>query len=294
MASGWKTFNQVIQLNANGQYTVLDADSPQLVVVPIVTNLAGGTTWPNGRSQVARRRLRLLRDHRLRQPLDPGQLARTPTASTSTGHSWAWSTRLAPDRSPVHGIPAPPRPAPCNSPAESRLLPRAVFKPALKRLVDHGGGGAESSHDLTRATGRVMEERRQDMFGADVAVAAAPGVPRLGVGSARPAERSPVAELCPEPVSHRPSVTAWLVLPILRAHGLLGYAEQAGDLLPAPTKLAGAANVQLLLGRIGQGTQGCHAAQANSGVGAGHVGCGFGRLRHTVDLLDVSPSRRVS
>ena len=52
MASGWKTFNQVIQLNANGQYTVLDANSPQLVVVPIVTNLAGGTTWPNGSSQV--------------------------------------------------------------------------------------------------------------------------------------------------------------------------------------------------------------------------------------------------
>lgn len=52
MSSGWKTFSQIVQLGANGQYTVLDPDSPQLVVVPIVTNLAGGTTWPNGSSQV--------------------------------------------------------------------------------------------------------------------------------------------------------------------------------------------------------------------------------------------------
>src|SRR6476619_3520915 len=52
MSSGWKTFSQIVQLAANGQYTVLDPNSPQLVIVPIVTNLAGGTTWPNGSSQV--------------------------------------------------------------------------------------------------------------------------------------------------------------------------------------------------------------------------------------------------
>lgn len=52
MASGWQTFSQIVQVGANGQYTVLEPDSPQLVVVPIVTNLAGGTTWPNGSSQV--------------------------------------------------------------------------------------------------------------------------------------------------------------------------------------------------------------------------------------------------
>jgi Flp pilus assembly protein TadG len=52
MSSGWQTFSQIVQVGANGQYTVLDPDSPQLVVVPIVTNLAGGTTWPNGSSQV--------------------------------------------------------------------------------------------------------------------------------------------------------------------------------------------------------------------------------------------------
>ena len=39
-------------MGANGQYTVLLPNSPQLVVVPIVTNLAAGTTWPNGSSQV--------------------------------------------------------------------------------------------------------------------------------------------------------------------------------------------------------------------------------------------------
>jgi Flp pilus assembly protein TadG len=52
MSSGWKSFSQIVQPGVNGLYTVLDADSPQLVVVPIVTNLAGGTTWPNGSSQV--------------------------------------------------------------------------------------------------------------------------------------------------------------------------------------------------------------------------------------------------
>jgi Flp pilus assembly protein TadG len=50
--SSWKTFNQIVQLNANGQYTVLDATSPQLVMVPIVLNTNNSTVWPNGSSQV--------------------------------------------------------------------------------------------------------------------------------------------------------------------------------------------------------------------------------------------------
>jgi Flp pilus assembly protein TadG len=48
----WKAFNQIVQVNANGQYTLLDPTSPQLVLIPIVLNTSGGTTWPNGSSQV--------------------------------------------------------------------------------------------------------------------------------------------------------------------------------------------------------------------------------------------------
>jgi hypothetical protein len=50
--STWKAFSSIVQLQANGQYTLLDPSSPQLVLIPIVTNLAGGTTWPNGSSKV--------------------------------------------------------------------------------------------------------------------------------------------------------------------------------------------------------------------------------------------------
>jgi Flp pilus assembly protein TadG len=50
--SPWKAFNQIVQPNANGQYTVLDASSKQLVLIPIVLNTNGSTTWPNGSSQV--------------------------------------------------------------------------------------------------------------------------------------------------------------------------------------------------------------------------------------------------
>ncbi|MDX6591072.1 MAG: hypothetical protein QOJ13_268 [Gaiellales bacterium] len=50
--SPWKAFNQIVQLNANGQYTVLDASSKQLVLIPVVLNTNGSTTWPNGSSQV--------------------------------------------------------------------------------------------------------------------------------------------------------------------------------------------------------------------------------------------------
>ncbi len=52
MSGGWKSFSQIVQVDGNGQYTLLDPNSPQLVVVPIVLNTNDGTTWPNGSSQV--------------------------------------------------------------------------------------------------------------------------------------------------------------------------------------------------------------------------------------------------
>jgi Flp pilus assembly protein TadG len=48
----WKTFNQIVQVIGNGQYTLLDPSSPQLVLIPVVLNTSGGSTWPNGAGQV--------------------------------------------------------------------------------------------------------------------------------------------------------------------------------------------------------------------------------------------------
>jgi Flp pilus assembly protein TadG len=50
--STWKTFNQIVQLEGNNTYKIIDPNNKQLVLIPIVTNMQGGTTWPNGASQV--------------------------------------------------------------------------------------------------------------------------------------------------------------------------------------------------------------------------------------------------
>jgi len=52
MSGGWKTFNQIVQPDGNGHYTLLDPTSPQLVVIPVVLDTNGGTTWPSGHSSV--------------------------------------------------------------------------------------------------------------------------------------------------------------------------------------------------------------------------------------------------
>ena len=48
MSGGWQTFNQIVSSVGNGLYEVKDWTSKQLVVIPIVTNLQNGTTWPQG------------------------------------------------------------------------------------------------------------------------------------------------------------------------------------------------------------------------------------------------------
>ena len=48
----WKSFNQIVQLVGNNTYTILDPTSKQLVLIPVVTNMQDGLTWPNGASQV--------------------------------------------------------------------------------------------------------------------------------------------------------------------------------------------------------------------------------------------------
>jgi Putative Flp pilus-assembly TadE/G-like len=44
----WKSLDQIVQIGANGQATVVDSSSKQLVLIPIVEDSNGGTTWPNG------------------------------------------------------------------------------------------------------------------------------------------------------------------------------------------------------------------------------------------------------
>ena len=46
--TSWKALDQIVQIGANGQATVIDPTSKQLVLIPIVEDSSGGTTWPNG------------------------------------------------------------------------------------------------------------------------------------------------------------------------------------------------------------------------------------------------------
>jgi Flp pilus assembly protein TadG len=43
----WKTFDEVVQPVGGDTYTIRDNSTRQLVLVPIVTNLSGGSTWPH-------------------------------------------------------------------------------------------------------------------------------------------------------------------------------------------------------------------------------------------------------
>jgi Flp pilus assembly protein TadG len=48
--TNWQTLNQIVQFNADGTYTVLDSNSPQLVLIPVLTNPSGVSSWPSGQS----------------------------------------------------------------------------------------------------------------------------------------------------------------------------------------------------------------------------------------------------
>ena len=65
----WQSLNQIVQFNADGTTTLLQPNSPQLIVIPVLTN-------PLRPERMAQRyqqpddgcRLRLVRDHQLRRP----------------------------------------------------------------------------------------------------------------------------------------------------------------------------------------------------------------------------------
>ena len=48
--SSWDTINQIVAFNADGTATLLEPNSPQLVLIPILTNQNGASMWPNGTS----------------------------------------------------------------------------------------------------------------------------------------------------------------------------------------------------------------------------------------------------
>jgi Flp pilus assembly protein TadG len=48
--TNWQTVSQMVQFNADGTATVLEPDSPQLVLIPILTNQNGQSQWPSGSS----------------------------------------------------------------------------------------------------------------------------------------------------------------------------------------------------------------------------------------------------
>jgi Flp pilus assembly protein TadG len=48
--TAWQTVAQIVKFNADGTNTLLQPDSPQLVVIPVLTNPGGQSVWPNGTS----------------------------------------------------------------------------------------------------------------------------------------------------------------------------------------------------------------------------------------------------
>jgi Flp pilus assembly protein TadG len=46
----WDTIDQIVQFNGDGTQTLLEPDSPQLVLIPILVNQQGQSAWPNGSS----------------------------------------------------------------------------------------------------------------------------------------------------------------------------------------------------------------------------------------------------
>ena len=48
--TNWETLNQIVQFQADGTAKLIDPNSPQLVIIPVLTNQTGQSAWPNGSS----------------------------------------------------------------------------------------------------------------------------------------------------------------------------------------------------------------------------------------------------
>jgi hypothetical protein len=50
--TSWQPITSIVQFTSGGNAIVLQPNSPQLVILPIVENLSGGSQWPGGAGQV--------------------------------------------------------------------------------------------------------------------------------------------------------------------------------------------------------------------------------------------------
>jgi Flp pilus assembly protein TadG len=50
--ASWDPLSAIVQITGNGNAVILKPNSPQLVILPVVESLSGGTTWPGGAGQV--------------------------------------------------------------------------------------------------------------------------------------------------------------------------------------------------------------------------------------------------
>ena len=48
--TSWETVDQIVQFQNDGTATLIDPNSPQLVIIPVLTNQSGQSQWPNGTS----------------------------------------------------------------------------------------------------------------------------------------------------------------------------------------------------------------------------------------------------
>jgi hypothetical protein len=48
--TSWQTLSQIVQFQADGTVKLLQPNSPQLVLIPVLTNQSGQSAWPNGTS----------------------------------------------------------------------------------------------------------------------------------------------------------------------------------------------------------------------------------------------------
>ena len=50
--TSWDPLSAIVQFTADGQANILKPNSPQLVLVPVVEDMSGGSTWPSGSGTV--------------------------------------------------------------------------------------------------------------------------------------------------------------------------------------------------------------------------------------------------
>jgi Flp pilus assembly protein TadG len=50
--TSWDPLSAIVQFTANGQAVILKPNSKQLVMLPVVTDMSGGSTWPSGSGNV--------------------------------------------------------------------------------------------------------------------------------------------------------------------------------------------------------------------------------------------------